>query len=326
MAQMGFYAWDDAHVLEHAQRALRLAQEAGGRDLIARSQNVLGLAHWVLGRFEESEHHSRLAQQLYADLGNRVMEADSQCVLAEAQIRLGQAPAAIDTARLAYATGRELQNPWGQIGAACRLGLALKETGQLEAALAVADDALAMSRAVASAHWLVIVLCLRGAIYRDLQDLERALAVHLEAQAVADGPVSPIFKALPPAHLCADYAALGDWAMAYRLVPPTPSWHELTLCQGLLRWYAIETLVRQGQLERAAADVHAFGVQAAGNMRYRIPYLRCQAVVAVATGQIDAANAQLREAATLARQIGLPIEEKQALAAMADLSDVAPNS
>jgi DNA-binding SARP family transcriptional activator/tetratricopeptide (TPR) repeat protein len=319
LAQMGFYTWDAAHVLEHARRALRLAEETGGRDLIARSHNVLGLAHWVLGRFEESERHSRLAQQLYAELGNRIMEADSQCVLAEAQIRLGQAPAAIDTARLVYATGRELQNPWGQIGAACRLSLALKETGQLEAAAVVADDAVTVSRAVGAPHWLVIALCLRGAIYRDLEDHARALAVHQDAQAVAEGRVSPIFKALPGAHLCADYAALGDWGQAARWVPAPPSWGELMLCQGLLRWYAIETRIQQGQQERATADVRAFEALVGDNRRYRIPYLRCQAVLAAAGGQLDTAAAHLRDAAALAQQMGLPIEERNARAALSAL-------
>src|SRR5579859_5051397 len=322
LAQMGYYSWDRAHVLEHGQRALRLAQQAGLRELVARSHNVIGYGYWVVEQWDEAEQHARLSAQLYAEQGNRVMEVDSVCLQAEALIRLGQAPAAVDICRVAYATARELQNPWGQIGAACRLSIGLREMGQLEAALAVGAECLALSRGVPAAHWQIISLALLGGIHRDLQDLERALALHTEAQAIAQGPVSPAFKALPSAQLCADHALLGQWEQAYPFAAAALASPDVTLLHvGLLRWWATEALVRQGQVAAAQADVETFGAQVGRYPRYRLSLLRCQAVLAEARGDLEDATRLLGQAAALADELGLPPEARSIASALSRMRE-----
>jgi len=81
--------------------------------------------------------------------------------------------------------------------------------------------------------------------------------------------------------------------------------------------YAEAGLPRQQVYHRRAGAAGAG--PCAGSPRFRIPYWRALAVLAQADGDESAARAHWREAAALAKELGLPIEERQISAALARL-------
>jgi tetratricopeptide (TPR) repeat protein len=131
---------------------------------------------------------------------------------------------------------------------------------------------------------------------------------------------SLMFVKIVAAELCADYALVGQWreAQAYARQALEAPFNSL-LHGGLNHWYETEALLRGGEVELAQADVQQFGEHFGDNRRYQIPYLRCLAVLARWKGNISQAIAHLEEAHTVAEEIGLPGEQWQILAALAEL-------
>jgi hypothetical protein len=151
-------------------------------------------------------------------------------------------------------------------------------------------------------------LVILGNIYRAMFALEEARAVHSEAQAIADDWQHPFILEWLAAERCADCAVAGDWAAAYAYVRQRLSIrHDTEASLGMAYWHETEALVRAGEIELAAIEAQRFGERLSGQ-RYRIPYLRALAVLAQQRGEMEQANAHLREAASLAEAIGLPGE------------------
>src|SRR6202022_3070466 len=73
----------------------------------------------------------------------------------------------------------------------------------------------------------------------------------------------------------------------------------------------------------ARAAVHQQGERVGANRRFRIPYLRSLAVLAVWDGHSEQAIGHLREAAGLAADLGLPGEQWQIQAALGSLYEAA---
>ena len=84
-------------------------------------------------------------------------------------------------------------------------------------------------------------------------------------------------------------------------------------------WHQTEALVRAGEIEPATEDARHYTELTGGSPRYRLPYLRAQAVLAQASGEITVAATYLEEAAALAGEIGLPGELWPVLAALGEL-------
>jgi tetratricopeptide (TPR) repeat protein len=141
-------------------------------------------------------------------------------------------------------------------------------------------------------------------------------------QAEAFAPNQPIWERLLPAtRWCTQHALVGDWAaavaaareaQALREAMPSP----LTRLD-LARSYETEALLRAGDRVRAEADVRRLGKHVGANRRYRLLYLRMQALLDRAAGAHTTAITHLREALDLATQLGLPGEEWQLAAELA---------
>jgi hypothetical protein len=119
------------------------------------------------------------------------------------------------------------------------------------------------------------------------------------------------------AHLCAACGLSGDWAsaqvyaghaLASRLAlgPVDQTHHHLTAA-----------LLRGGDVAHAREDVRRFGEEAGSNRRFRIPYLRSRALLARWDGATAQAVGHLEEALALATEIGLPGEQCQLAALLA---------
>jgi DNA-binding SARP family transcriptional activator len=141
-------------------------------------------------------------------------------------------------------------------------------------------------------------------------------------QASAFAPDKPIWERLLPAtRWCTQHALAGDWAAAYdaareaqalRDAMPSPlTWFDFA------RYYETEALLRAGDRARAEADMLRLGEHLGTNRRYRLIYLRMQALLDRAAGAHTAAIAHVVEALDLATQMGLPGEEWQLAAELA---------
>jgi hypothetical protein len=110
--------------------------------------------------------------------------------------------------------------------------------------------------------------------------------------------------------LCADYAEVEDWHMAYaqvqRTLPVRAANPTVTPFAGQTRWYETEALIRGGAIASAIEDVQHFDRQIGGRDRYRIAYLRAMAVLQ--SGETDQANIYRQAAVAPAESIGLPGE------------------
>ena len=78
-------------------------------------------------------------------------------------------------------------------------------------------------------------------------------------------------------------------------------------------------MARAGEIERAIEEVERYGECIGTSRRYRIPYLRALAVLAQYRDELDKSTKCLREAATLAGEIGLPGELWSIQAALGNL-------
>ena len=178
------------------------------------------------------------------------------------------------------------------------------------AALDVIHAAIATARAISHAPSLITSIALLGSIHRTLGDLDAALAAHAEAWSLAEGVDYALFTEHVAAELCADHAVRGDWHMAVsqaRVAMQARRRHTAVYV-GRVRWYETEALVRAGEVDIAAEDVRQFGQQVGDTSRFRIAYLRAEAVVSDARGQAEAAISALEQARALADTCGLPGE------------------
>jgi len=186
----------------------------------------------------------------------------------------------------------------------------------------VAEEGARLCRQLGMQALSIFMLAELGNTLRAADNLEAARAAHQEAQAINQKFPSQPFAELVSAELCADLALAGDWdaageyarqALAGRGRVKVPFF-------GLTLWLETEALIRCGQIEAARADVARFGQQFNGSPRFRIPYWRALAALALADGQPVVARAHLREAADTADELNLPVERAQILASLAGLS------
>jgi len=91
--------------------------------------------------------------------------------------------------------------------------------------------------------------------------------------------------------------------------------------QDFSRQYETEALLRGGDERQARAEVQRLGERVGANRRYRIPYLRSEALLSAWNGHSEQAIGHLREAAGLAADLGLPGERWQIQAALGRVSE-----
>jgi tetratricopeptide (TPR) repeat protein len=128
-------------------------------------------------------------------------------------------------------------------------------------------------------------------------------------------------RLLPLTRCCTQLALAGDWnaaaaaarqAQALRDKSASPlTWFDFA------RYHETEALLRAGDRIQAQADVERLRQSLGANRRYRLMYLRMQALLDRDAGEHAMAVAHLAEALQLAQEMGLPSEEWQIAAELA---------
>ena len=327
LAQTGFYTGKIATSLPYAERALTLARELHLPELLARSLHTLATLEFASGNWEESLSYSEEARTRYVALGNREMEAGCLCKLAEIKINAGRPQEGIDAAQAALAISREIEDPSGQIHAAVQMVPGLLDQGAYSEALSVIQQGVALARAHEITPMLVLSLIELGNVSRAMLALEDAHAAHSEALTRCENSILQPFVKRTVGELCADRALAGQWqeACTHALKAFAVRDHSI-MYGGLVRCYVVEALLRGGKIEQAREEVRRFGELTHNKWRYRIPYLRAQALLARWDQEIDQAIAHLEAACNLARQLDLPGELWQMLAALGELYQLSTNA
>jgi tetratricopeptide (TPR) repeat protein len=334
--------------LAHGEHALELARASHDQELEARSLSSLGVIHILRGDFEEAMPFLEASLGLYVALGsepvasrelslpyfllgapptqsltNRASEALCRAFLAYAQVNSGQVQPSMRSGRRALALAHESKNVWAQIYSTFCLTYGLLEVGAYEEALVLTQPAVALARTLPPTIIYQRLLAALGGTYQALQQWEEAQAPLAEAVAVAEGLDlrPPSVPAL--ARLCMNCAVAGKWQAAYhyavQAIAVRKGVDAALLSFDLYCHYETEALLREGDERQARAEVQRLGERVGTNRRFRLPYLRSRAVLAAWEGHSEQAIDQLREAAQLAADLGLPEEQWQIQAALGSL-------
>lgn len=311
LAQSGYYAWDLAESLAHAERAFNLARDQGLAELSARSLYAMAHAQWRLGHWEASKEHALAAYDIYHSHADRAMQCSSLHLLGRAQIHLGDPLAGISSTRAAYDISVEIGHVWATIQSASTLCVGLREIGDYAEAIRFGQAALTQARLKQNPVILLMSLGALGTTLQEALQLNEARIIFRDAQALGDSIALRPYAALVASMHCAVAAMLEKWDEATEwalraLKARDPSSLHLT---DWSRCYETEALLRGGYATQAQEDVHRFGDCVASNRRYRIPYLRTLAVLARWEAHYDQALLFLWEALDLASAIGLPGEQ-----------------
>jgi tetratricopeptide (TPR) repeat protein len=161
-----------------------------------------------------------------------------------------------------------------------------------------------------------------GNAHQAMLELEEAQAMYEEALDVADTLSRP-WRLLMIGRLCANRALAGEGEAARRYAleslrireaaPARLMWLDFT------RHHETEALLRGSEEKLAREDASRLGERVGGNRRFRLVHLRMLAVLAEWDGDTGEALERLREAGTLAEEIGLPGELWQIWAAIAEI-------
>lgn len=321
LAQLSFQRFDTALALMHGERALQLARELGLPELVARALFTFAFAKMLTGDWEEVELLAEEARGLYEGQQNRIMEAGCLVQIAQAKNNAGQPHDSIIAARGAYLVYKEVEYGWGQIYAAHHLVAGLLDVGAYSEALVLAEEAVALARTYNVSMLLYLGLTALGWVQRALMDPSAAYKHHREVVNVFWTDMPLVINEMLSAELCADCAIAGEWAEAQSYATQALAHRSGStfMYVGLTRWYETEILARTGYSERATADLERFDKITEHSRRYRIPCLRAQAMLALWRGEFEQTHQYLREALTLAEEIGLPGEQWSIEAARGEL-------
>jgi len=349
LAQITAIVWGDPkRALPHVQHALLLARESLDQELEARSLCLLGWIHLLEGDFEETMHALEAALPLYAALGheptasreltathfligapltqpltNRATEAFSWALLALGQVNSGQVQNSIGSSRRALALSQESKNVWTHIYSSHCLTQGLLEAGAYEEALGLTQHTMALARTLPPSINVQRFLTALGSTYQALQQWEEAQAALQEAEALAEKLDLRPSRVPTLSLLCMHYALAGRWEEAYRYalkaISVRKSYGMPLIGLDFYRPYETEALLRGGDECQARAEAQRLGEGLGSNQRFRIPYLRSLAVLAMWQGQSEQAIGHLRAAAQAAADLGVPGEQWQIQAALGTL-------
>ncbi len=159
-----------------------------------------------------------------------------------------------------------------------------------------------------------------------MQQWEEGQAALEEAEAVAETVDLGPFHLPALTRLCMDCAEAGEWEAAYRYALKAIALRKsLGVAFYTLDFYShyeTEALLRGGDESQARTEVQRLEERLGNYRRFRIPYLRSLARLSAWDGHSEQAIGHLREAATLAAEIGLPAERWQIQAALGSLYEV----
>ena len=341
LAQITIFVWGDMKsALPYGEHALELARASNHKELEARSLYSLGWIHIRGGDFQEGIHCVEASLALYATLGsepaasrelslasfvigapltqpltNRATEAFCWALLAIAQVYAGQVQHSLRSGRRALALAHESKNVWVQINNMTNLTHGLLDAGAYEEALVLTQQTMALARTlpptnINSQRSLMAL----GSTYQALQQWQEARSTLEEAVAVAERLDLGPLRVPALSQLCMNCALTGEWEQAYTYAVKAMALHESFEGAMLLDFpcqYETEALLRGGDESQARVAMQRLGERVGANRRFRLPYLRSLAVLAAWEGQSEQAIGQLREAAGLAAELGLPAEQWQ---------------
>jgi tetratricopeptide (TPR) repeat protein len=227
------------------------------------------------------------------------------------------------SSRRALALSQEIKNVWAQITSSLSLTYGLLEAGAYEEALALMPSTMAQARTLPLTFIYQRFLLAQGNTYHALQQWEEAHGTLAEADAMAGTLELGQFRVPVLSQLCMHFALTGEWAQAYRYavqaIALRESFDRTMILFDFSPQYETEALLRGGDESQARAAVSQLGERVGANRRFRIPSLRSRALLAAWDGHSEQAIGQLREAAGLAADIGLPGEQWQIQAALGAL-------
>ena len=349
LAQIAANMWEDPKsALPHGAQALSLARASTDQELEARSLSLLGYIHIVGGDFEEAMRCLEASLELYATLRteqtasqelsiahflmgspltqpltNRASEALCWANLAFAQVHAGQVQPSIRSGRRALALSTESKNVWVHINSMRYLTYGLLDAGAYEEALGLMEHAMALARTLPPTFILQRFLYGLGNVYHALQQWEEARSTLEEAEAVAETLDLGPLRVPAISRLCMHYAEAGEWEAAYRYALKAITVRESSdlalIVLDFYRQYETEALLHGGDESQARVEVQRFGERLGPSPRFRLPYLQSRALLAAWEGHREQAIGQLREAAGLAADMGLPAEQWQVQAALGTL-------
>jgi len=355
-AQIIGVVWEDPkRALSHGEYALSLAHGIQDKELEARSLYSLGWIHLRGGDFQEAIHCGEASLALYAALGNeptasrelslasltigapltqpltnRASEAMCWGLLAFAQVHAGQVQHSLRSSRRALALAKESKNVWVEVISTFWLTYGLLDAGNYEEALVLMQHTMALARTLPPTVNFQSFLTALGSTYQALQQWDEAHSALEEAEAIAETLGLGPYSVTTFSQLCMHYVLAGEWEAAYRYavkaIALRKSSDEVLFSLDFSRQYETEALLRGGEESQARAAVQRLGEGLGPNPRYRIPYLRSLAVLAVWEGHSEQAIDHLREAAALAADLGLPGEQWQIQAALWTLYEAAGDS
>jgi DNA-binding SARP family transcriptional activator len=347
LAQMAIHGWEPDAAGAHAEKALELARQLGLEELAARSLDTLGISHNFAGRWDECVARTREAAALYARMGdrgpgsvaaqyllvgsppsdalhNRAMEAQCLATVAVAEVHRGELAASVRAGRAALKIAHEINNEWTQALAATNLSQALIEQGQLGEALRTAQEGARLARTLPDPVLPLIALYAAGNAHQAILGLGEARTMYRESLDVADSLPRP-WSLLMVSRLCANRALADDHEAAHRYALDSVRIRDAAPARlmwlDFVRHHETEALLRGGDEELAREDTKRFGERVGGNRRFHLVHLRMLAVLDGWDGRTREALAHLREAGTLALEIGLPGELWQVWAAIGELHE-----
>jgi DNA-binding SARP family transcriptional activator/predicted ATPase len=347
LAQMAIHRWEPDAAGAHAEKALKLARQLGLEELAARSLDTLGISHNFAGRWEECVARTREASELYARMGdrgagslaaqyllvgsppsealhNKAMEAQCLATVAVAEVNRGELASSVRAGRAALKIAHEINNEWAQALAATNLSQGLIEEGSYGEALCSAQEGVRLARRVPDPVLPLIAHYAAGNAHQAVLGLEEAQTMYQEALEIAKTLPRP-WSHLMVSRLCANRALAGDRQAARRYALESVDIRDAAPARlmwlDFAQYEETKALLRGGDEKLAREDVKRLGERVGGNRRFRLVHQRMLAVLAEWDGRPREALGRLREARTLAEEIGLPGELWQIWAALGELHE-----
>jgi tetratricopeptide (TPR) repeat protein len=256
-------------------------------------------------------------------LSNRASEALSWTLLALAQVKAGQVQPSLASGRRALALSQQIKNVWTQVLSMGCLTFGLVEAEAYEEAGALMHQAVASAPPLVLTYILQGLLLAQGRVSQAVQQWQEAQYAFEETVAVAKTGDFRQFRVAALSRLCLQAAVAGEWEAACRYALEAIAERKRT--QAALVWldfssqYETEALLQAGEEWQAREEVQRLGQRLLSSRRFRLPYLRSLAVLADWEGHSEQAITHLREAAEVAAEIGLPEEQWQIQARLAQV-------
>jgi len=208
------------------------------------------------------------------------------------------------------------------VNAMVLLAYGLWETGEYAEALRLARWGLETSRKVGHPG-AILMLAVLDSTLRTTLGLEGPHSALPEALALADATLPRVWKTTAVSRLCANRALAGDQEAAQRYALEARGIRATAPARLIFfdfeRLYETEVLLRSGEEGLAREDARRLGEGVGRNKRFRLVHLRMLTGLARWDGDLGGALARLREAETLAQEMGLPGELWQITAALGEL-------